>query len=431
MGLASVDGRHQHRSGLVPALARVTNLVATRGEGAYLFDATGRRYLDFTSGIGVTNTGHCHPTVVAAVREQAGRLLHAQAGIVSHEPLLALMDELTAMLPDGLNTFFFANSGAEAVEASIKLARRATGRPNLIAFQGGFHGRTIGALSLTSSKAAYRAGYQPLMGGVHFAPYPYAYRYGGGDEETLAWTVRELRRLLRTETTPRDTAAILVEPVLGEGGYVVPPKGFLPALRRLCDEHEILLIADEVQTGFGRTGRFFAVDHARVRPDILVMAKAIASGLPLGAIATTEGLAARWPSGAHGSTFGGNVVACAAALATLQVIRDDQLVENASRMGEVLLDGLRQLQQRSPVIGDVRGLGLMVGVEFRDRGTSSASKLAKEVQRRCLEEGLLMLTCGVDDQVIRWIPPLTVRPEQIAVALSIFEVAVEHAEQIP
>jgi 4-aminobutyrate aminotransferase len=238
-----------------------------------------------------------------------------------------------------------------------------------------------------------------------------------------------LQRVLRLETTPRDTAAILVEPVLGEGGYVVPPKGFLHALRRLCDEHEILLIADEVQTGFGRTGRFFAVDHSAVRPDVLVMAKAIASGLPLGAIATSEALADRWPSGAHGSTFGGNVVACAAALATLNVIRDENLVDNASLMGALLLDGLRALQRRSPVIGDVRGLGLMVGVELQARGTSSASRLAKEVQRRCREEGLLLLTCGPNDQVIRWIPPLIVQPEQIAIGLSIFEWAVEHAEQ--
>lgn len=300
-----------------------------KGEGVFLFDARGRRYLDFTSGIGVTNTGHCHPRIVAAVREQAGRLLHAQVNVIYHEPMMQLVEELRRVVPEGLDTFFFANSGAEAVEASIKLARKATGRPNVIVFQGGFHGRTLGTVSLTTSKRIVRSGYQPLLAGVVVAPYPHAYRYGWPSEATLAWCLDELRHLLETQTAPEETAAVLVEPVLGEGGYVVPPPGFLPALRDLCDEHGVLLIVDEVQTGFGRTGEFFAIDHSGTRLDILIMAKALASGLPLSAIVARGDLMARWPAGSHGTTFGGNVLACAAAVATIGVIRDEKLVENA------------------------------------------------------------------------------------------------------
>jgi 4-aminobutyrate aminotransferase len=418
------------RRHLVPALSHATDLLAVRGEGPFLFDATGRRYLDFTSGIAVTSTGHCHPRVVAAVKDQAERLLHAQASVVYQEPMLRLIDALVSLVPDGLRSFFFANSGAEAVEASLKLARHATGRPNVIVFQGGFHGRTIATTSLTTSKVVHRAGYQPLMAGVHVAPYPYAYRYGWTDEETLAWCVAELRQLFETQTAPEETAAIVVEPVLGEGGYVIPPPGFLPALRDFCDAHGVLLVADEVQTGFGRTGRFFAVEHAGVRPDILVMAKGIASGLPLSAIAAREDLAARWPPGAHGSTFGGNPLACAAALATIDVIREEALVDNAHIMGNRLLEALKTLQQRHRAIGDVRGLGLMIGTEFRAVGAKVAGQVAKEVQKACLERGLLLLTCGSHDHVIRWIPPLVITEHHIDTAVDIFSEAVARVDRV-
>jgi 4-aminobutyrate aminotransferase len=408
------------RRNLAPALARATDLQIARGAGPFLFDESGRKFLDFTSGIGVTNTGHCHPRVVAAVKEQAERLLHGQAGVVYHEPMLRLIDELLRLVPEGLDSFFFANSGAEAVEASVKLARRATRRPNVVVFQGGFHGRTLGAVSLTTSKAIYRTGYQPLMAGIAVAPYPYAYRYGLAEDDVLAWCLTELRRLFEMQTAPEETAAILVEPVLGEGGYVVPPLGFLPALRELCDEHDLLLIVDEVQTGFGRTGRFFAVEHTRIRPDVVVMAKAMASGLPLSAIAIRPDLAARWPPGSHGSTFGGNPVACAAAIATIEVIQTEGLIENARRMGEHLLEALRHASTQCEFIRDVRGLGLMIGVEFRKLGQRSAGEVAREVQRRCVEEGLLLLTCGTEDQVIRWIPPLIVGEQEIDAALEVF-----------
>jgi 4-aminobutyrate aminotransferase len=412
---------------LAPALDHVTDLLIVRGEGSYVFDTGGRCFLDFTSGIGVTNTGHCHPRVVAAVTEQAARLLHAQASVVYHEPLLRLVEVLLPLVPPGLGSFFFANSGAEAVEASVKLARRATGRPNIIVFDGGFHGRTIGTTSLTTSKATHRAGYHPLMAGVAVAPYPYAYRYGWSEDETRAWCLREVRRLLETQTAPEDTAAVLIEPVLGEGGYVVPPAGFLRGLREICDEHGLLLIADEIQTGFGRTGAFFAVEHERVRPDILIMAKAIASGLPLSAIAAREDLAARWPPGSHGSTFGGNVVACAAALATIEVIQEEALVENARTIGARLQEALRRLQRRHDVLGEVRGQGLMVGTEFGAVGSQPPGRLAKTVQRACLDRGLLLLTCGSKDQVLRWIPPLIVREPEIDEAVDIFGEALVQA----
>jgi 4-aminobutyrate aminotransferase len=416
-----MDDPRQH---LVPAIPRLTDLVVARGEGPYLFDASGRRYLDFTSGFGVNNTGHCHPRVVAAVQEQAARLLHAHPTVACHEPMLSLIDHLMPLVPDTLRSFFFANSGAEAVEAAIKLARRATRRANVIVFEGGFHGRTLGAISLTTSKSLYRAGYQPLLAGVHVAPYPYAYRYGWSAEETLAWCLRELRHLLETQTAPDDTAAVLVEPVLGEGGYVVPPAGFLPALRDVCDEHGLLLIADEVQTGFGRTGRFFALEHSGARPDILIMAKGMASGLPVSGIATREDVAQHWPPASHGSTFGGNAVACAAAVATVQVIQDEGLLDNAQKMGGRLIEALSGLQRRHDAIADVRGIGLMIGAELRDVGGESAGQVAKAIQKACLERGLLLLTCGTRDQVIRWIPPLVVGDEHMDDALEIFEAAV-------
>ena len=271
---------HEALHHLSPVWHRYTKIVAERGEGCYLFDQDGTRYLDFTSGIGVTNTGHCHPRVVEAVQKQAGLLLHGQVNIVLHPRILELIEELTSIVAPELDGFFFSNSGAEAVEGAVKLARTATARPNVIVFQGSFHGRTVGTMSLTTSKTIYRAGYQPLMPGVFVAPFPYAYRYGWPSEQTVEWCLEELRYLLQTQTAPEETAALLLEPVLGEGGYVVPPSGFLEGLRRICDEHGILLIMDEVQSGFGRTGRWFAHEHFGVTPDIMIVAKGLASGLP-------------------------------------------------------------------------------------------------------------------------------------------------------
>jgi len=410
---------------LSPIWSRASDLVAVRGEGATLYDEDGNAYLDFTSGIGVTNTGHCHPRVVEAIRHQAGQLLHGQANIVWHPPLIQLVVELQTIVPPHIDGFFFSNSGAEAVEGALKLARMATGRTNVIVFQGSFHGRTVGTMSLTTSKTIYRAGYQPLMPGVFVAPYPYAYRYGWAAEQTSQWCLEELRYLLLTQTAPHETAAILVEPVLGEGGYVVPPASFMQGLRQISSEHKILLIIDEIQSGFGRTGRWFAHEHFDISPDILVIAKGIASGLPLSGVLAPKSLMEKWTPGSHGGTYGGNAVATAAAVATIQTIREERLVENAQARGSQLMDGLRRLQARYPLIADVRGLGLMIGVEFRDTEGKPDTSTAKAVQKACFEERLLLLTCGPWDNTIRWIPPLIVTEEQVDVGLQIFERALQ------
>ncbi len=410
-----------------PVWSRITPIVAERAAGAILYGTDGSEYLDFTCGIGVTNTGHCHPRVVQAVQEQASKLLHGQVNIVYHRPLLELVEALRPIVPPTLDSFFFSNSGAEAVEGAVKLARHATGRTNLIVFQGSFHGRTALTMGLTTSKTIYRVGYQPLPAGIFVAPYPYAYRYGWDEEETEAFCLRELKTMLKGQTAPQETAAILVEPVLGEGGYVVPTAGFLAALRKICDEHGILLIADEVQSGFGRTGRWFAVEHWGIRPDIMVLAKGLASGLPLSGVVARRELMERWIPGSHGGTYGGNAVACAAAVATVRVIQDENLLENARQMGALLMDGLRQVQQSHPIIGDVRGLGLMIGTEFTAADGSPATDVAKAVVKECLARRLMLLTCGTWDNTVRWIPPLVVTAEQVRQALDIFGEAVAAA----
>ena len=410
-----------------PVWTRYTPIVAERAEGAIIYDRDGSRYLDFTCGIGVTNTGHCHPRVVQAIQAQAARLLHGQVNIVFHPPLLELVQELRTVVPGELDCFFFSNSGAEAVEGAVKLARHATGRPNVIVFQGSFHGRTALTMALSTSKTVYRAGYQPLPPGVFVAPYPYVYRYGWSPEETVSFCLRELEFLLETQTAPWETAAMLVEPVLGEGGYVVPPRGFLKGLRRICDEHGILLIADEIQSGFGRTGRWFGIEHFDGAPDVVTMAKGLASGLPLSGVAARRELMERWIAGSHGGTYGGNAVACAAAVATIRTIREEGLLENAQRMGARIVDGLRALQAEFPVIGDVRGLGLMIGAEFTAPDRTPATGLVKAVVNGCLKRRLMLLTCGPWGNTIRWIPPLLVTREQVEEALAAFEGALAEA----
>jgi 4-aminobutyrate aminotransferase len=412
---------------LSPVWYRYTDFIVERGAGARLYATDGTAYLDFTCGIGVTNTGHCHPRVVKAVQEQAGRLLHGQANIALHTPLLELIETLRGIVPASLDGFFFSNSGAEAVEGALKLARAASGRPNLIVFQGSFHGRTVGTMSLTTSKTIYRAGYQPLMPGVFVAPFPYVFRYGWEPKATVDWCLNELDYLFTTQTAPGETAAMLIEPVLGEGGYVVPPAGFLEGLRRVCDQHGILLILDEIQSGMGRTGRWFAAEHFGVVPDILIIAKGIASGLPLSGVIARQELMQKWTPGSHGGTYGGNVVACAAAVETIQVIQEEGLLENARARGEQLMTGLRHLQEEHPAMGDVRGLGLMVGVELSGEGRAPDKALAKRVLHACQQRKLLLLTCGPWDNTIRFIPPLVVSEAEIGEALGIFERALEQA----
>lgn len=404
------------------------SLVAERGEGIYLYTTDGRRLVDFTSGIGVTNTGHAHPRVVAAIQEQAGRLLHGQMNIVYHQPVLRLIDELRTVVPAPLDTFFFSNSGAEILEAAVKLAKHATRRPNIIVFNGSFHGRTHLTMAMTTSKTIYRVGYQPLVPGVFVAPFPYAYMYGWDEATTIDYCLKELKLLLKSQTAPEETAAIVIESVLGEGGYVPPPARFMQELRELCTHYGILLVADEVQSGFGRTGRWFGFEHFGIVPDVLAMAKGLASGMPLSGLAASAELMAKWTPGTHGGTYGANAVACAAAVASVQVLREERLIENSARMGGVLQAGLRRLQEDHPEIGDVRGLGLMVGAEFTTPRREPWTERAKAVTKAALDQDLLLLTCGSYDNTIRWIPPLVVTEEQIKAALDVFASALAAAQ---
>ncbi|MFO7623436.1 MAG: aminotransferase class III-fold pyridoxal phosphate-dependent enzyme [Anaerolineales bacterium] len=406
---------------LSPVWPHYTPILVDYASGCYIYDQDGTAYLDFTCGIGVTNTGHCHPRVVQAIQEQAGLLIHGQANIVTHKPMLELAEELRTVVDPALDGYFFSNSGAEAVEGALKLARHATGRPNVIVFQGSFHGRTVGTMSLTTSKTIYKAGYQPLMPGVVVAPYPYAYRYGWSEAETSQWCLDELDYLLLSQSAPFETAAMLIEPVLGEGGYVPLPQDFLQGLRQRCDQHGILLIADEIQSGFGRTGLWFAHQHYGVTPDIITVAKGIASGLPLSGVFSRLELMAKWIPGSHGGTYGGNAVTAAAAVATIRVMREENMPGNAQLRGQQLMEGLRKLQYNYPVIGDVRGKGLMVGVEFRNPAGKPDKETAKAVVHACLDRHMLLLTCGTWDNVIRWIPPLIVSAEEIEQGLGIFE----------
>jgi 4-aminobutyrate aminotransferase len=403
-------------------------LVVERGQGPYLFTNDGRRLLDFTSGIGVTNTGHSHPRVVQAIQEQAAKLLHGQANIVYHQPLIDLTQSLATLLPAPLDTFFFSNSGAEIIEAAVKLAKHATRRPNVIVFSGSFHGRTHLTMAMTTSKTIYRAGYQPLVPGIFVAPYPYAYHFGWDEAATSDYCLRELKQVLKSQSAPEETAAMVIEPVLGEGGYVVPPARFMQELRELCSHYGILLVADEVQSGFGRTGRWFGFEHFGIVPDMVAMAKGLASGMPLSGLAASRELMAKWAPGSHGGTYGANAVSCASAVATIQVLRDEHLVENSAAMGGVLMAGLRRLQEDHPEIGDVRGLGLMVATEFTRPGSATREPLterAKAVTRASLDGGLMLLTCGSYDNTIRWIPPLVVNEAQVKEALKVFEQALK------
>ena len=414
------------RSVVPDVWSRYTNVVVDHGEGSWLVSVEGDRYLDYSSGIGVTNTGHAHPRVVRAIQEQAARLLHGQQNIVYHEAGLRLYDRLTHLLPgDGWGAFL-SNSGAEAVEAAVKLAKVATGRPVIVVFQGGFHGRTQMAAAMTSSRVTVRGDAEPLPGPIYRTAFPYCYRAPGGphpiDACTCDWE-EQLETLFAQLVYPKNVAAIVVEPVIGEGGYIVPPPGFLPRLREITRDHGILLVADEVQTGFGRTGELFAVRHWGVEPDILIMAKGLASGLPLSGIIARRELIDRWSPGAHGGTYGGNVVACAAANATIDVIEEEGLVANARERGRQLLDGLRALQPGFPALGDVRGLGCMVGLEFVKPGEGDGRRpnpeAVKAVLAAALERRLILLSAGTWGQVVRLIPPLVTTRDEVDLALAI------------
>jgi len=412
---------------LIPkVVGRYSPVFVDHGEGIYVWDVEGQRYMDFTSGIAVTNTGHSHPRVVAAIQEQAAKIIHAQQNIFAHESMLKAAVELMSTLPDSLNQVFWTNSGAEAVEGAIKLAKAATRRPAVIAFRGGFHGRTHGAMSVTSSRSKIRGHYEPLLAGIYFAPYPYLYRspYSGDPADADLKYFEEVEYLFETMVMPDDVAAILIETIAGEGGYMVPTSRFMQKLRELCDKHGILLILDEIQTGVGRTGKMWGFEHFDVIPDIITVAKGIASGMPVSAVVANRSLMEKWAPGAHGGTYGGNAVGTAAAYATLKVIKEEKLVENSANMGTLLSNGLRAIQAEFPVIGDVRGLGLMVAVEFVKPDGAPNPEAVANVIAACFAQKVLLLNCGTFDQAIRIIPPLVVNEAQINEFLAIFKQAV-------
>jgi 4-aminobutyrate aminotransferase len=382
----------------------------------------GTAYLDFTSGIAVTSVGHCHPRVVEAVQKQVAELMHTSI-VTHHKPYIEVAEQLARIAPGKLDSVFLANSGAEALEGSIKMARFITGRPAIINFLGSFHGRTLLAVALTTSKLYYRERYEPLPGSIYTARYPYVYRshFRDNPQACVEDCLEHLEMIFHQLVLPEQVAAMVVEPIQGEGGYVVPPAGFLKRLREICDRHGILLIFDEVQTGFARTGRMFACEHEGVEPDIMFVAKALAGGLPLSAFVSRRDLTERWLPGRHGSTFGGNPVACAAALATIAVIEDEKLAERSEKLGKEIKDRLTKFAKKTKHIGEVRGKGLMIGIEFNDGHGEGSKEIADAIVEKCLDNKLLVITCGNKGQVIRLMPALTLSDSEAEKACEILE----------
>ena len=409
---------------LAGVLPRYYGVVAARGEGSWLYDVEGRRYLDLGAGIAVNSTGHCHPHVVEAVIEQARTLLHTSV-VVHHQRNVELAERIGQLCPFLQQPqVFLANSGAEVVDGAVKLARKVTGRPAIVAFQRAFHGRTLTATSLTTAKPRYREGYEPLLPGVHIAPYCLPHVHDS-TEDAVDGALAGLDGLLAREVSPLTVAAMIVEPVLGEGGYVPPPRRWLAALRERCDRHGILLIFDEVQTGAGRTGRPFAAETYDVAPDVLLFAKGIGSGLPIAGMVAARVLMERWPTGTHGSTFGGNPVACAAALATLDVLEQEDCYGAAASLGQYALRHLRGELADVSVVKDVRGLGLLLGIELADAATATA------VRHRCLADGVIVLSCGPRDNVLRLAPPLTISQTELRHGLEVLVHALRRSQAAP
>jgi 4-aminobutyrate aminotransferase len=408
-----------------PSYTRSYPMVAKRGLGLRVEDVDGNEFLDFAAGIGVTSTGHCHPEVVAAIQKQAAELIHISGTDFYYELMITIAERLSAIAPmPGPHRFYFGNSGAEAVECALKLARYHTRRPHCIAFFGAFHGRTMGALSLTASKPQQRRRFSPLVPGITHVRYPYAYRgCSGGPQEEERFALGCARyiedKLFKTILPPEEVAAIFVEPIQGEGGYVVAPDVFLQELRRICDKYGILLVVDEVQCGAGRTGKWWAVEHSGVQPDMVCIAKGIASGMPLG-ICMTRAEIMDWPPGSHASTFGGNPVAIAAALATMDILEREGIA-NAAAVGGAMLSRLREWPARHPIVGDVRGRGLMIGIEIvQDQQTRGvAPALRDRIVTLAFERGLLLLGCG--ETSLRLAPPLIVNRHEATIALDILE----------
>jgi 4-aminobutyrate aminotransferase len=412
---------------LSPALARTTDIIMDHAKGLYIYDVDGNEYLDFVQGIAVNALGHSHPKIVKAIQDQAEKLLTASFNLVAYPTTLELAKRLAEKTPGNLNTIFFSNGGAEANDGAIKLAKAVTGRPSVIAFRGSFHGRTIGAASITGSNAKYRKHYEPLMGGVYFAPYPNPYRWGydgeGRSEEVTAKeALAEIQIMLDQLVSPEDLAAFIIEPVLGEGGYVVPPAAFLQGLRELCDKHGILLIFDEIQSGYGRTGKFWASEHSGVVPDIMTVGKAIAGGLPMSAFISTPEIMAQWGPGSHGTTFGGHPLCAASALAVLDAFEEEKVLDNVAALGGYLKERLYGFKEKYPIIGDVRGVGFMTAMEFINPEDRSPNGQAfTDLRAYCLEKKMLILGCGVYGNGFRLAPPLNITKAELDNALDIID----------
>lgn len=415
---------------LAPSMAKDhPNLPVVKEEGCYYWSLDGKKYLDFTSGIAVTNVGHRHPKVVQAIKDAADNLIHGPIGVIQYESILRLADELAEVLPGNLDCFFFANSGTEAIEGALKLAKYVTKRPYTISFTGCFHGRTQGALSVSTSKSKYRKFLQP-NGLTYQIPYfnPHEHKNENGiirEEEAANKLEKDFNQLFKSQVTPEEIACVILEPVLGEGGYVIPPKSWLKKVREICDYYDILLVFDEVQTGFGRTGDWFAAQTFDVTPDIMAIAKGIASGLPLSATVANHKLMQQWPLGSHGTTFGGNPIACSAALATLEVIKEEKLLENARDMGVYAREQLEELKEKHGIIGNIRSVGLMIGIEIINEKTNQPDgEAVLRILELALKEGVLFYLCGNEGEVIRMIPPLSVTKEQIDTGIGMLDKAI-------
>ncbi len=414
---------------LAPSMAKDhPNLPVVKEEGCYYYGADGKKYLDFTSGIAVANTGHRHPKIVQSIKDAADQLIHGPSGVIMYESILELSKQLGEILPGDLDCFFYGNSGTEAIEGALKLAKFTTKRPYVISFTGCFHGRSMGALGVTTSKSKYRKFMQPSHLSYQI---PYAnVKEAPQGVDPVVYVVDKLEhdfdQLFKHQVTPEEVAAVIVEPVLGEGGYVIPPKEWLQKIREICDRHGILLIFDEVQTGFGRTGEWFAAQTFGVTPDIMAIAKGIASGLPLSATVASHKLMEKWPIGSHGTTFGGNPIACSVALTTLEVFKEENLIENSKVVGAYAVEQLKAIQEKYDCIGEVRATGLMIGIDVIDPHTGHGDgKALKEILDLALVEGVLFYLCGNEGEVIRMIPPLTVTKEQIDDGLQMLDKALE------
>ncbi len=400
-------------SKLSPVWNKVTPLQVTHGQGSWVFTTDGAEYLDYSAGIAVVSTGHAHPKVVEAISKQAGRFIHAQVNCYTHDLLEPLAERLDGITPSAINSFFYSNSGAEITEASVKLAKHATGRPNTIVFAGSFHGRTHMAMAMTASKTIYRAQYGPLPGGVYVAPFPDLVGVPADQHDAVIdQALHMFDYLLKSQTAPEETAACIMEPVQGEGGYIPAPARFIQGIVERCNKHGILFVADEVQCGFGRTGKMFAIDHFGIQPDIMCMAKGIASGFPFSALGARADLMTKWIPGSHGGTYGGNAIGCAAALATIDILTEPGFLDHVQARGDQLREGMQAIARDHDGIDDVRGLGLMIGVQFRD-----PARVAAMVKHALEESRLILMSCGTYGNVIRFMPPLVTTADEIEIAI--------------